>query len=121
MRAWTRIGSNGARVARAKRYTPNGRSIQGVGIAPDLVLRPEGDAGSAPRVSEAGLRGHLRGEEEGDAMAGENAGDVLPGEAPLNAALTELKRIAGDASAKLPIPAAKPTLPKQPSVPPPGK
>lgn len=105
----------------ARYYTPNGRSIQGVGIAPDLVLRPEGDAGSAPRVSEAGLRGHLRGEEEGDAMAGENAGDVLPGEAPLNAALTELKRIAGDASAKLPIPAAKPTLPKQPSVPPPVK
>ena len=98
----------------ARYYTPSGRSIQGVGIAPDLVLRPESKTDDAMRVSEADLRGHLRGEEEGEAMAGENAGDVLPGEAPLNSALVELKRMAGDASAKLPAAATPPAPPKQP-------
>ena len=47
-------------------------------------------------------------------MAGENAGDVLPGEAPLNSALVELKRLAGDASALLPPAAPPPAPPKQP-------
>lgn len=85
----------------ARYYTPSGRSIQGVGIAPDVVVHPQGaSAEEIARITEASLPGHLRGEEEGEAMAGENAGDVLPGEAPLQAAFAELKRMAGDASAK---------------------
>jgi carboxyl-terminal processing protease len=36
------------------------------------------------------LPGHLHGEEEGE--AGSNAGDVLDGEAPIAAALAELKK-----------------------------
>ena len=51
--------------------------------------------------SEATMPGHLRGDEE--AMAGENAGEVLEGEAPIAAALAELKK---------PVAVAKPAPPK---------
>lgn len=90
----------------ARYYTPSGRSIQGVGIAPDLQVNPEGaSAAEIARINEAALPGHLRGEEEGEPMAGENAGAVLAGEAPIQAALAELKRMAGEAPA---LPAKNP-------------
>jgi carboxyl-terminal processing protease len=76
----------------ARYFTPNGRSIQASGIAPDVVLKPDGEA--APRrgrVTEASLPGHLSGEAVG--TAGTQAGDVLEGEAPIAAALAELKRM----------------------------
>lgn len=99
----------------ARYYTPSGRSIQGVGIAPDVVVLPQdATAADRARISEASLPGHLRGEEEGEPMAGENAGEVLPGEAPVAIALTELKQMAGD---KVPA-SAKPsasTPPKPPA------
>jgi len=41
--------------------------------------------------SEATLPGHLHGEDEGD--AGSHAGDVLDGDAPIAAALVELKKM----------------------------
>ncbi len=109
----------------ARYYTPSGRSIQGVGIAPDVVLRPEGAVvGEGSPISEASLPGHLRGEEEGEPMAGEHAGDVLAGEAPLQSALLELKRMAGDAPVggpgKSPPATVKPPLEPAP-VPPPVK
>ena len=79
----------------ARYYTPSGKSIQGVGIVPDVVLKPDKatadkDAadGDVP-YTEASLPGHLHGEDEDD--AGTNAGDVLPGDAPITAALQELK------------------------------
>lgn len=75
----------------ARYYTPNGRSIQARGIDPDVVLAPEGvDADGAGRnaYTEATLPGHLRGDAEGEA----GPGDVLPGEAPIRAALAELKK-----------------------------
>lgn len=76
----------------ARYYTPSGKSIQARGIEPDVVLHA--DKADAPvgraDYAEALLPGHLRGDEE--AMAGANAGEVLDGEAPIAAALTELKK-----------------------------
>lgn len=84
----------------ARYYTPSGRSIQALGIVPDVVVQPDKPAtlipGQSP-YSEASLSGHLRGEDEGE--AGSNAGDVLDGDAPIAAALAELKQPTGTASA----------------------
>src|SRR3546814_6077924 len=78
----------------ARYYTPSGKSIQARGIEPDVVLKPEGKEGedSHADYAEALLPGHLRGDEE---IAGSNAGDVLEGDAPIAAALAELKKPAG--------------------------
>jgi carboxyl-terminal processing protease len=90
----------------ARYYTPSGKSIQALGIAPDVVLHAPVDAtagkdgapadahGGNPVVApitEATLPGHLLSEEEG-ALPGDNAGDVLDGDAPIQAALVELKK-----------------------------
>jgi carboxyl-terminal processing protease len=87
----------------ARYFTPSGKSIQARGIEPDVVLHAPKDAanGGKPDYSEATLPGHLHGDEE--AMAGENAGEVLDGEAPIAAALAELKK---------PVAVAKPAPPK---------
>jgi carboxyl-terminal processing protease len=87
----------------ARYYTPSGKSIQARGISPDVVLHAPGDAanGGRPDYSEAALPGHLRGDEE--ALAGENAGEVLEGDAPIAAALAELKK---------PVAVARPAPPK---------
>ena len=78
----------------ARYYTPSGKSIQALGIVPDVVLQPDKPATLLPgqqRYSEAALTGHLRGDgDEGE--AGSNAGDVLDGDAPITAALAELKK-----------------------------
>ncbi|MGN6111873.1 MAG: S41 family peptidase [Luteimonas sp.] len=85
----------------ARYYTPSGKSIQALGIAPDVVLHapaaeggkdgaPAGNNAIAP-VTEATLPGHLLSEEEG-AQPGDNAGEVLDGNAPIQAALAELKQ-----------------------------
>jgi carboxyl-terminal processing protease len=91
----------------ARYYTPSGHSIQARGIVPDVVLKPEGSSGRTP-ISEAALPRHLQG--EGEAFEGDNAGDVLPGPKPIDAALLELKKMAGVAVAASPAPstAAKP-------------
>lgn len=74
----------------ARYYTPSGKSIQARGIEPDVVLKPENAAASAPNeFAEALLPGHLQGDGE---QAGSRAGDVLDGEAPIAAALAELKK-----------------------------
>jgi len=75
----------------ARYFTPSGHSIQALGIVPDVVLQPEG-GGARAQVSEAALSRHLQGEE---ALEGDNAGDVLSGQAPIDAALRELKALAG--------------------------
>lgn len=77
----------------ARYYTPSGHSIQALGIVPDIVLKPEGGGKPARPISEAALPGHLQGESE--IFEGDNAGDVLPGQAPITAALAELKKLAG--------------------------
>ncbi|NLC60599.1 MAG: peptidase S41, partial [Gammaproteobacteria bacterium] len=74
----------------ARYYTPSGRSIQARGIDPDVVLQPDSQGPTlAMDRSEASLPGHLEGEEEG--LPGAGAGDVLPGDGPIEAALEELK------------------------------
>jgi len=75
----------------ARYYTPSGKSIQARGIEPDVVLQPEGKEAAAAHAdyAEALLPGHLQGDEE---VAGSNAGDVLEGDAPISAALAELKK-----------------------------
>lgn len=75
----------------ARYYTPSGKSIQARGIEPDVVLHPgkDGVDGSRADYTEALLPGHLRGDAE---EAGSNAGEVLEGDAPITAALMELKK-----------------------------
>lgn len=75
----------------ARYYTPKNRSIQGVGIVPDVLIKSDGKTRNVT-YNEASLLGHLRGENE---MAGETGGEVLTGEMPVTAALSELKRMAG--------------------------
>ncbi len=88
----------------ARYYTPSGKSIQARGIKPDVVLHPAKDAVNGGHVdyAEALLPGHLRGEDEGTGVgeAGSNAGDVLDGDAPIAAALVELKKQVGVATSK---------------------
>jgi carboxyl-terminal processing protease len=74
----------------ARYYTPSGKSIQARGIMPDVVLHPDKGVDAHADYAEALLPGHLHGEEEGE--AGSNAGDVLDGDAPIAAALVELKK-----------------------------
>jgi len=86
----------------ARYYTPSGKSIQARGIAPDVVLHPAAGARNGGRAdyAEALLPGHLHGEGEG--QAGSNAGDVLDGDAPIAAALAELKKQLGAAASPSP-------------------
>lgn len=84
----------------ARYYTPSGKSIQARGIEPDVVLKPEKSRGDARAdYAEAMLPRHLHGDEE---VAGSNAGDVLDGEAPIGAALAQLKQPAAAVRAAAP-------------------
>jgi carboxyl-terminal processing protease len=67
-------------------FTPSGESIQAHGIVPDIALHGEGGHG----LREQDLPGHLTGnEEDSDGYA---LGEVLDGDAPIAAALAELKK-----------------------------
>jgi carboxyl-terminal processing protease len=98
----------------ARYYTPSGHSIQARGIVPDVVLQPEDGRSRGTPIREAALPGHLQGEGEGEgeALEGDNAGDVLPGTKPIDAALLELKKMAGVAVAPAASPAKSPAKPK---------
>jgi carboxyl-terminal processing protease len=75
----------------ARYYTPSGKSIQALGIEPDVVLHPGASTSNGGRsYTEAALPGHLA--VEGTDVPGANAGEVLEGEAPIEAALAELKK-----------------------------
>ncbi|MDQ3287351.1 MAG: S41 family peptidase [Pseudomonadota bacterium] len=82
----------------ARYYTPSGKSIQALGIIPDVVLEPEADAANGGRagITEAALPRHLRGDED---LPGANAGAVLEGETHVTAALAELKKTVAAAPA----------------------
>src|SRR5690606_21609570 len=79
----------------AARYdTPSGKSIQALGIMPDVVLHPEEEGAAHPaEVSEATLPGHLQAEAEAKAEAVDQPGEVLEGRGPIDAALAELKKM----------------------------
>ena len=88
----------------ARYYTPDGRSIQALGIVPDVVPHAEegGDDGRPAGYTEADLPGHLGAEVpddgDGEALPGINAGEVLEGEGHVTAALAELKKLVAGAS-----------------------
>ena len=86
----------------ARYYTPSGKSIQARGIEPDVVLHAGkgGVDGGRADYAESLLPGHLHGDLE---EAGSNAGEVLDGDAPIAAALAELKKqVTGSAPAAVP-------------------
>jgi carboxyl-terminal processing protease len=68
-------------------YTPNDHSIQARGLVPDVVLAGERASG----LREQDLPGHLAGDDE--AADGFAKGEALPGEAPIQAGLVELKKL----------------------------
>lgn len=86
----------------ARYYTPSGKSIQASGIVPDVVLKPDERDDDVPAsiadYSEATLPGHLHGDDEN--AEGYSAGDVLPGDGPIAAALAELKHPGATAAAE---------------------
>jgi carboxyl-terminal processing protease len=94
-----------AKLTTARYYTPSGRSIQASGIVPDVELKPDPALidvdddvpASLTELSEATLPGHLRGDEEG--AEGYKAGQPLPGDKPIAAALAELKKLVASGSA----------------------
>ena len=94
----------------ARYFTPSGKSIQATGIVPEVELKPASVEGedalpaSLSDFSEATLPGHLHGDGEGE--EGYQAGDVLPGDGPINDALAELKA-PGSVATRLKAEAAK--------------
>ena len=82
----------------ARYYTPSGKSIQALGIIPDVTLQPVAGSANGARITESTLPRHLRG--DGDDMPGANAGDVLEGDSFIAAALAELKKPRAAAAAK---------------------
>lgn len=68
------LGFDGAmRLTTARYYTPANRSIQALGITPDIEILqdvPEEFRGRDEIIGEAGLAGHISGEEEEEATAG---------------------------------------------------
>lgn len=75
----------------ARYFTPSGKSIQALGVVPDVPFTAPKAADARPGLSEASLPGHLAGEVADDTRAG----DVLEGEGYVTQALAELKRMAG--------------------------
>jgi len=63
---------SGLRLTTAKYYTPKGKSIQGTGITPDIIVKLEAKNGSKehPVLREKDLEHHLKNE-QGDSKGGE--------------------------------------------------
>src|SRR3954451_20173827 len=72
------LGNNTAiKLTTARYYTPNGRSIQALGITPDIVVEDPSD--TATRVREADLQRHLEnGKAEAKKDAGKDPKDAAP-------------------------------------------
>jgi carboxyl-terminal processing protease len=86
-------GGSGLRLTTALYYTPGGRSIQEVGIQPDIpvqVLREESAAQSPRRLREQDLEGHFR-HEEADPEASESD-ETIAGEEAEEAEDVQLAR-----------------------------
>jgi carboxyl-terminal processing protease len=86
---------SGLRLTTALYYTPAGRSIQEVGIAPDIEFEPpapesETKAEAAERLREQDLEGHFTQKEAGGPAAGKPAAGP-PADAQLERAREVLK------------------------------
>ncbi|WP_455482193.1 S41 family peptidase [Bartonella sp. B35(2025)] len=71
------LGENGAlRLTTALYYTPSGTSIQGTGIAPDIIVEqplPEKYKGHDVKLGESELKGHIKGKLENNKGSGSAA------------------------------------------------
>ncbi|TBR13998.1 MAG: S41 family peptidase [Lysobacter sp.] len=72
----------------ARYFTPSGKSIQALGIVPDVAFAAAKSGDPRRGYSEANLPGHLRG----DADDATSVGDILEGDAYITQALAELKK-----------------------------
>lgn len=98
------LGTNGAlRLTTALYYTPAGRSIQGKGIEPDIIVNqplPKKLRGKVEASGESKLRGHITGANEDDKGSGSFA--YIPPEAKddiqLNHALDLIRGVKKDAA-----------------------
>ncbi len=76
------LGANGAmRITTSRYYTPSNRSIQALGITPDIEIFqdvPEELKGRDEIVGEAALPGHINGEDEQENTAGSSV--YVPGD-----------------------------------------
>jgi carboxyl-terminal processing protease len=120
------LGPNGAiRLTTARYYTPSGRSIQAKGIEPDVIveqdLPPELQTKGPIRApSEAGLRGHLKGDTRDGKGEGGGSSAYVPREAEKDTQLQyALKMLRGEAlpEAKKPEAPAETPAPTQAPVP----
>jgi carboxyl-terminal processing protease len=85
---------SGLKLTTARYYTPHHRSIQELGITPDVVVAevaPPARAESQP--TERDLRNHLRNEAAGQPPSGSSAPSALDADYPLRTALDYLKAI----------------------------
>jgi len=93
---------SGLRLTTALYYTPSGRSIQEVGIEPDIAVAPdlaEEEEAAAAEVRERDLKGHFtqedaRGPEDEKADPNDPSAlelDAVPGDSPLSRAVEVLK------------------------------
>ncbi|MBL0374922.1 S41 family peptidase [Rhizobium sp. KVB221] len=71
------LGDNGAlRLTTALYYTPSGKSIQGIGISPDIKVEepiPAELQGKIEKAAESSLTGHIKGQNETDEGSGSQA------------------------------------------------
>ncbi len=82
------LGNNTAiKLTTARYYTPNGRSIQALGITPDIMVEDPSD--TAIRVREADLQRHLENGGQRDQMPA-RAKPAAPGTIPADQKPTEL-------------------------------
>jgi carboxyl-terminal processing protease len=93
------LGPDGAmRLTTARYYTPNNRSIQALGITPDIEIRqvvPEEFQGRDEIVGEAGLAGHITIEGQEESTVGSSV--YVPAEAAEDAQLQyAIKLIRGE-------------------------
>ncbi len=78
------LGEEGSlRLTTARYYTPSGRSIQARGIEPDIVVEQELPPDLAAQIvgepkGEAGLRGHLQGDNEKEGQTSGSLAYVPP-------------------------------------------
>jgi carboxyl-terminal processing protease len=93
-------GGRALRLTTALYYTPGGRSIQEVGISPDIVVKPAADGVAGPhgnphRIRERDLEGHFTQEEADpeteEEQPGPEAKQVTDGDTQLARALEVLK------------------------------
>lgn len=85
------------RLTTARYYTPSGRSIQALGIEPDIAVQPakvEEIKPNGKMLHEADLKGALQNEQKKDGGEGEKPKDATPAPAP--APEPEIKNDKGD-------------------------